>query len=405
MPAEAHRLPSESCTPFSLFEGDLLNRVFSAVGLHGRKVIHLAGRSVVVIAITWLPMALLAIRTGLVSRDIDARNFFADYAAYAQFLIALPLFIVAERVVARNTLEASRHFLDTGVVNARDLPLVDTIHREVERLRRSWAAEIICILIAYALAYFTIAPEFSHADMVTWHTNPGPGWRLTGPGGWALFVALPVLNYWWLRLAWKVIIWTRYLYRMSRMRLVLIASHPDQTGGIGFISEVQARFALVLFAYGISNVAAVIAYKVAIEHAPLSVAPVWGPALGFIIGAPLLFTAPLLMFTKQLYRTKHRALALYREQAVRHALSFESRWLEAGTTSPSGGDVSELVRMNQLATVFDRIEGMRVVPFDWRSAVELIASVVGSVATALPLLKIEGPLKDWLEVLTSMLKH
>ncbi|MEO7367315.1 MAG: hypothetical protein ABIZ36_05120 [Gemmatimonadaceae bacterium] len=27
----------------------------------------------------------------------------------------------------------------------------------------------------------------------------------------------------------EIVIWTRYLYRMSRLNLVLVASHPDRT--------------------------------------------------------------------------------------------------------------------------------------------------------------------------------
>jgi len=60
----------------------------------------------------------------------EATNFFADYAAYAEFLIALPLFIVAERIVSRTTREAANLFLETGVVHADDVPLVDAAHRE-----------------------------------------------------------------------------------------------------------------------------------------------------------------------------------------------------------------------------------------------------------------------------------
>ena len=110
------------------------------------------------------------------------------------------------------------------------------------------------------------------------------------------------------------------------------------------------------------------------------------------------------MFTKQLFRTKRRTLALYREQALRHALAFESRWLTEDP-APDGSQATQLTGMNQLATIFDRVERMRVVPFDLRSGAQLVASTLGSVATALPLLKIEGPLKDWLEVLSAFLRH
>ncbi|MEP6508038.1 MAG: hypothetical protein ABJC63_07415 [Gemmatimonadales bacterium] len=135
----------------------------------------------------------------------------------------------------------------------------------------------------------TILPELATHSMHSWHTGSGPAgnvqtlFGLTAPGAWALLVAFLILNYWWLRIAWKIVIWTRYLYRRSRLKLVLVASHPDRTGGIGFISEVQSTFAVIIFAYGISKLAAVIAYKVAIEHAPLSLMPVWAPAPCFFI--------------------------------------------------------------------------------------------------------------------------
>ena len=168
----------------------------------------------------------------------------------------------------------------------------------------------------------------------------------------------------------------------------------------------QAKFAVVIFAYGISNVAAVIAYKVAIEGAPLTLPPVWGPALGFIIGAPLLFTVPLLMFTKQLFRTKHRALALYREQALKRARAFESQWLaEHADAADTTESAALLSNMNNVATIFGRIERMRIVPFDLHSAGQLVGSTIGSVATALPLLKIGGPLQDWLELLATLLRR
>jgi hypothetical protein len=400
--------PSATITPFSLFDEDWVNRWFAWLGLRSRHAADIAGRCLFVAGVTWLPMAVLALIQHLYSRTIDARNFFADYAAYAQFLIALPLFVVGERIVSRSTREAAETFVDSGVLEPADLPLADAAHREVARLARSRAAEWSCVVLAYALAAATILPERWAPAMHTWHMGAGDaGIRtilgLTLPGAWALVVALPLLNYWWIRIGWKVIVWTRYLYRISRPRLVLVASHPDQTGGIGFVSDVQATFALIIFAYGLSNVAAVIAYKVAIEKAPLTLPPVWGPALGFIIGAPALFTAPLLMFTKQLFRTKHRALAVYREQILRRSLAFESSWLGADTSDAASATV--LGNMNHLTTLFGRIERMRIVPFDLKSGLQLIGSTVGSVAAALPLLKIQAPIKDWLEFLSTLLRH
>jgi hypothetical protein len=402
--ARAEPPPSERCAPFSLFDDDLLNRIFASIGLQSRHGRDLAGRIAAVVCLTWLPMAMFAMMEGLVSTRIEAANFFADYAAYAQFLIALPLYIVAERVVSRNTREASRDFLDTGVVDPADVPYVNDCHLEVRRLRLAWWPEAVCVFFAYFFALFTILPEFFGADLYTWHTQLfGQTRRLTWTGGWAMLVALPIYNYWWLRITWKVAIWTRYLWRMSRLHLQLVASHPDEMGGIGFVGEVQAKFAVVIFAYGIASVAAVVAYKVGIEGASLLVPPVWGTTIGFVVGAPLIFLAPLFMFTKQLFRTKRKMLALYREQATRHARAFESKWIGLHAHDDQVIDATELTRINQVATVFDRIERMRVVPFDMQSALQLIGSTLGSVATALPLLRIEGPLREWLELLSRLL--
>ena len=165
--------PSSSMTPFSLFDDDLLNRTFARVGLDSRRPVHLAGRCLAVISLTWVPMAGLALIQHLYGSGIDARNFFADYAAYAQFLIALPLFIVGERIVSRSTREAAREFLDTGIISATDVGVVEASHRNVRHLRLSWLPDLACIGIAYALAAATIFSELFAGSIRTWHTGAG----------------------------------------------------------------------------------------------------------------------------------------------------------------------------------------------------------------------------------------
>ena len=141
-------------------------------------------------------------------------------------------------------------------------------------------------------------------DRLTWHAM-GPVTQmqpLTWPGLLEFALVGPLTTYWWLRWSWKICLWTWYLYRLSRFRLNLVASHPDKTGGIGFLSDTQTKFGLVILAYGISYVAPTIGYKLVFEGATMAVVSVWGYAAAFVIGAPVLFTLPLFMFTKQLVR-------------------------------------------------------------------------------------------------------
>ena len=293
-------------------------------------------RSVIVVLLTWVPVALLALHGGLAGGGLITTNFFADFAAHAQFLIAMPLFMLAEPIVEASTRDAARQFLTCGIIRAEDHPRIYGIQSQVKRLRLSYLPEIATIVIAYTLSLVILVPEFGSHPLPTWHVRDYTHWRtLTGAGAWEFLVALPLLNYTWLRFVWKILIWTFYLYRVSIMRLELHATHPDLTGGIGFVSYARSRFAAFILAYGISNVAATVGYEIAILHYDLSTLTVWGPLVGFTIGAPLLFTLPLFMFTEQLYRSKRHALALYRERVTEHSRLVEKHWLGADHNTAS----------------------------------------------------------------------
>jgi len=148
---------------------------------------------------------------------------------------------------------------------------------------------------------------------------------------------------------------------------------------------VQGHFAWLILAYGVSNVAATVGYKLTVEHAQLWMPPVWGPIAGFAVGAPLLFLLPLFMFTRQLYRAKQRARRLYRQRVIEQARLFERQVLPLPaaerTTMPAALDLQLMEHFSQL---FERCEDMRIVPFDFRSMGELFAAVVGTVASILP---------------------
>jgi hypothetical protein len=401
--------------PFSLFEGDLVSRVFARLGMGSYRMKDLVKRSLFLIGITWVPLALLAIVSEVHWIQPPGQNFFLDFAAYGQLLIGLPMFLLAERVIDGQTREAVRCFLTRGVVSPGDAPRLLQFNRQLKRVRQQLWPELICLGIGYLLTVSWVLPEM-YNDRDTWHAM-GPivqqqplTWRglldlmsqtpqpLTWPGLLELGFVGPLTTYWWLRWSWKIGIWSWYLYRLSRLRLNLVASHPDKTGGIGFLSDAQTKFGLVILAYGISYVAPTIGYKLAFEGATISVLSVWGYAAGFVIGAPLLFTIPLFMFTRQLYHAKTRAMERFQERSMEQALAFEEKWLKACSSGNyelmSGGDLAVLNSLNQ---VYDHIHRMRIVPFDLRSFSELVGSALGPLIPLLPyLIDIPDP---WLRVL------
>jgi hypothetical protein len=372
--------------PFSLFEGDLVSRAFAALGIGSYRAGDLVKQSLFLIGITWVPLALLAIVAEVHWIQPPGQNFFLDFAAYGQLLIGLPMFLIAERVIDGQTRDAARCFLTTGALAAGDATRLFHLNGQVERLRKQLWPELICIALGYIITAAWVVPEM-YNDRDTWHAM-GPIGQLqplTWPGLLELGFVGPLTTYWWVRWSWKIGMWCWYLYRMSRLRLSLVASHPDKTGGIGFLSDAQTKFGIVILAYGISNVAPTIGYKLALEGATISVVAVWGIAVGFVIGAPLLFTIPLFMFTKQLYQTKARAMEMFQERSMERAKAFEDKWLKACSSGNyelmSGSDLAGLNALNQ---VYDHIHKMRVVPFDLRSFSELVGSALGPMVPLLP---------------------
>ena len=402
--ASLERALSTPQTPFSLFEGDWLRRTWASMGLGTHTPFPIVKRCLVAMLITYVPMAILAWRQGLIDTALTPTNFFADFAAYVQFLVGLPLFLIAEVIIDGSTREAADQFTRCGIISHEDAPRINQVNETLKRLRQSYWPDIACIVLAFAFSLVILAPQFGSEPLPTWHVH-GEGFsrNLTAPGYWAFFIAIPFSNYIWMRLIWKIALWIYYLYRVSRMRLELHATHPDRTGGIGFISETQGRFALFILAYGISNVAAPVGYQIAVLNYELSTLPVWGPLVLFTIGAPLLFTLPLFMFTKQLFRTRKRALAAYLERVTEHSRVVENRWLFGDKSASPQEELRDLAEQSTLGAIYARIDEMRVVPFDLRSFMQLLGSTLGAMATLLPLLHAKAEMAGMVEAISKLL--
>ncbi len=399
---------------FSLFDSDGLHRLYATLHIGRYTRFRLLKRCALAVLMTWIPVALLSLVGPYSHREWGATNFFADFAAYAQFLIAMPLFVLAEPVVDASTRGAAKQFVSCGIIRARDCPRLYGWNAQLAILRNSLWPDLVCLVIAYALSLVILVPEFGSNPNPTWHVADYPVHflsytsirTLTPAGAWEFLIALPVLNYTWLRFVWKILLWTYYLNRVSRLSLQLHPTHPDLVGGIGFISNTQAHFALFILAYGISNIAATVGYEITVLHYDFSTTPVWGPVVGFTIGAPLLFTLPLFMFTKQLYRSKRRALAAYRQRVTEHSRAVEMRWLSGTRDASSAPDeIRDLTELSTLGTMFNRIESMRVVPFDLVSFAQLAGSSLGSLATLLPILHVSGNVTGVFDALSKLLGH
>jgi tetratricopeptide (TPR) repeat protein len=105
-----------------------VNRLFAAIGVGSRRVRHLIARSLILVGLTWLPLAVLALAGGS-GAGAAGENFFKDIAAYMQLVLGLPLFVIAERAVSANTRDAAIRFVSTGIIRDHQAARLDQFHR------------------------------------------------------------------------------------------------------------------------------------------------------------------------------------------------------------------------------------------------------------------------------------
>src|SRR5206468_8851634 len=120
------------------------------------------------------------------------------------------------------------------------------------RLRNSVLAEVRMIALVYGLGVLFIWRKHAAMDFPTWYGTTVTGkLQPTLAGWWLGCVSLPLVQFILLRWYFRLLIWTRFLWHVSRIDLRLVAIHPDRAGGLGFLSTVTYAFAPLLAGQGV----------------------------------------------------------------------------------------------------------------------------------------------------------
>ena len=360
---------------FSIVLGGPLFQLLRGAHLEGGHLELLYRRLIVFLGITWLPLFLLA-TVGHFAGSADRLAFLRDIEVHARFLVALPAFIAAELLVHSRMLPVARRFVERRIILLEDLP---RFYRSVEsafRLRNSIPLELGLFAAVYTCGLWFWHNRFG-IETATWYATPGGRWNLTPAGVWYVFVSIPILQFILLRWYVRFLIWYRFLWQVSRMRLNLIPTHPDRAGGLGFLGNISYTFGPVLFAQG-AMLAGLIASNVLYHGGKLLSFKLYaGSFVGFFVFAVF---GPLLMFTPQMGSAKRKGLADYGLLAQRYVEGFRDKWIPGDGVNPEeflgSGDIQSLADLGNSYTV---VQEMRLVPFSVKDLFRLAA------ATAAPM--------------------
>lgn len=374
-------------TDFSLTDCGLFDRVQVRLGwIRPPDSPRLLERATAAALVAWLPLLVFSI---LADQGAVAMPFSRDIGTHVRFLVVTPLLIFAEGAVGHRTRFVAAGFLASGLIAEDDTARFDAAVRRTKRLLDSAWVDVLLVVATYGIVW-ALVRNVARDEAVYWFEQAAPaGERLSPAGWWYALVAVPILGFLFLRWAWRYGVWSLFLNRLSRLNLRLAASHPDRSGGLAFINVGHTAFAIVSVATSLL-VSAAVANRMVNEAASLR--SFQSILVGLVVLSLVVGLLPLLTFMRPLVRAKRRALIEYSELCSRYVRSFERKWIaadaEADQEMLGSGDIQSLA---DLGGSFDRVQYMRILPFDQRI---VIALAVAAAAPMFPLLLMIMPLRE-----------
>jgi hypothetical protein len=349
---------------------------------------------VVISLLAWLPLVVLsAIEHHLLG--IQNLTFLSDVESHVRFLVALPILILAELVVHRRLTSVVSRFAERGVVTPEDAPRYSAAIEAAIRVRNSLWLEFAVLLFVYTVGNWIWRHQVA-LGAATWYATPDrTGLHLTLAGYWYAFVSIPLFQFMLLRWYLRLVIWFQFLWRVSRLNLRLLPTHPDHAGGIGFLGKSSYAFVPVLFAQG-ALLAGLIASRIFYQGENLLSFKVSIVALvGLFV---LVILGPLTVFYPHLSRAKRLGLNEYGTLATVYVADFDRKWVRGGAKGEEILGTADIQSLADLANSYAVIREMRPVPFSLKDVTPLVA------AAALPVLPLLLTIMPLEELVTRLLK-
>ena len=392
-PQEPSTQQSDPLHNFSIVLGGPLYDSLQRHGIVQSSLPNVARRIAALVALTWLPLLVLSLRDGVAWGHQVKVPFLYDLSMYGRFLLALPLLIIAELVIDPEIRLGVGEFLDGGFVPQSELAEFDGILREVQRLRDSWIPETTLLILAF-FPYFLVQSEWARGAISTWHTSAH---GLTTAGWWFAVVSAPPLHFVIYRWAFRYFVWAMLLWRISRLHLTLVPTHPDRAGGLNFLSLVQKHFGILFCALGCAF-AGRVGNALLYEAAPLASFRFLIP--GFIVLAVIFGLLPLVLLAPRLLHVRKYGLLEYGRLAKSYNLSFDQKWVHC-RQSPSEPllGTSDIQSLADMGNSFKLVDDMNIAPITKRLVLQLAAQAA---APLIPIIIFATPTPELVKAVMRM---
>ena len=389
----------QSPPDFSLVLGGPLFQLLRRAHMTGTALELMRRRVVVISLFAWAPLLLLSALDGRAWGGGVAVPFLRDWDTHARFLVALPLLVVAELVVHQRMRFVVKQFLERNLIPPSALSRFEAAIASAFRLRNSVLAEVLLIAFVCLVGVSVFWRQYVVLTTATWYATPtADGMTLSRTGVWYAYVSLALFQFLLMRWYFRILIWARFLWHVSRIKLSLIPTHPDRVGGLGFLANTVYAFVPLAVAHG-ALLAGVIANRIFYLEARLldfkiEVAVVLAFMLCLVFG-------PLVVFVVQLAQAKRTGGREYGTLAERYVREFDAKWLRGGAPAdePLVGS-ADIQSLADLANSVEVVRTMRVIPVTKEAVLYLAAATLAPVVPlALTMMSLEDLVKTLLGTL------
>jgi hypothetical protein len=289
-----------------MFEDNAYNDLLKKIGFKGSGVKSDISKVIVSLIVCWLPLLVITIIKGTFWTGDISRSFITDFDIQARFLVTLPIFILADRMVSSKLALIIAQFINSGIVGNEIREDFELIIKSKTRFLRSKWTNLAILALCYLQVFLVLFYESSSTSLLSWQVMEADGeTSLNLAGKWFILISGPFLLFLFYRWLFRIIVWGILMYNISRLKLTLFPMHPDLAGSLGFLGYSIRYFSPVALAIS-ATVAGTMADFMLAEG--LHLADVRFSALGYFILMTLLFTLPLFVFSNQLINAREKSV-------------------------------------------------------------------------------------------------
>jgi hypothetical protein len=335
---------------------------------------NLGRRIALSIGLTWAPLVLIT----LLSKPHAIGGLLKDYTINVRLLMAIPVLLIGQVVMENAFRTIVRHIREAKLLAGEEQARMDLTISNLIRFRDSVIPEIVILIAAYLVFLSTVRSRMMTAD--AWALSDSSHLFHLSLAGWYFAFVSQLVYHFLLGLSiWKWFLWVCFLFRLSKLDLQLIPTHPDQHGGIGFLGMSPLAIAPTVF---VVSAAIGSSWRLEILKHTAHLIDFKLEAIILLIVVLILAMGPLIFFVPRLASLRRRGILQYGILGQIHSTNFHNKWIlnrkgheEELLTAP------EISTLTDYASSYENVAKLQPFPLDKGTLIGLV------IAVAIPMLK------------------